>query len=146
MMFNCYCDPWHSFGFPNQLSQRQQHVPGAIPTGILGMTCFWMLGGTKIVYVSGSGTSERESWPIYILAVSEWIKGRAGTKICLGGRILNHYRASFAPWHEVPMQHTIFWLTMKQMLWPRMSANNQTICAVVTDLMPNMFPVFSIRN
>lgn len=83
-------------------------MPGTIPIGILGMTWFWMLGGTKRVYLSGSGNSELENCSIYILAISEWMKGRAGTVMHLGGRILNHYRASFASWHEKPMQFTVF--------------------------------------
>lgn len=146
MMFNCYYDPWHTFGFPNPLCQRKQHVPGTIPIGILDMAWVLMLGMTKSVYLSGSGTSEPENWPIYILAISEWIKGTTGTVIYLGRKILNYFRGNFASWHEVLSKPSIFCLTVKQMLWPRMSATNQKVCAVVTELRPSMFPVFSIRN
>lgn len=143
MVFNCYCDPWHSFGFPNQLCQRQQHVPGTIPIGVLGMTWFLVLGGTKSVSLSGSGTSE--NWPIYILDISEWIKGRTGTVIYLGRKIFNHFRAKLASWHEILSQH-ITWLFVKQMLWPRMSATNQKVCALVTNLMPNVSCIFNKKS
>lgn len=99
IMFNYYYDTWHSFGFPNQLPHRQQHVPGTIPIGILGMTWFWMSEATKSVCLSGSGILEPENWPIYVLPISKWIKGKEGATIHLGGRILDHYRASVSLWH-----------------------------------------------
>lgn len=111
-----------------------------------GITWFLRLGGTKSVYLSGSGTWDPESWLIYVLAITECINRRTGTVISLERKILNNFRTNLSSWHEVLSQHTTFWLTVKEMLWPRMSATNQKVCAVVIDLMPNVFLVFSIRN